>query len=739
MKFPTTRFSPKSTALLLFILAFSSIWLILFLIFLQPLGGIVSIKFAAISGAIALTLTLPIFLLMRLCPDLFQIPVKSSINRLLFLALFFCLVVWLVFPLLQNSLLAPNASIILNFQGNKNGFVDITWVKNGFGDIPYKALRVNQDSQIQPEYFQVTLNEKGSAELSWKGKVWKQVSMVMKVSKPVKVNAKAGNENFNFELNPTINQEYELILPVKSEGYYLLINLLVLPFFFIVVFYFLFLFYIFFWISSLNKIDYKSPVIKILKWPLFKAVWGLTTIIYLILTLMIIATGFYNRLFMDDFCYLNIFRQHGFLGAIASSYINVNGRFTSHLLNFLAFSFGKTNIPFGPLIAILGVGISLFFLFNHLFRENNPIDKEGKSIYRWVGFTFTVVILVTMSILAPSLYESLDWALHALIVTGSLCLVNLFAGLALYFSNSSHHKSSQILQAVLFALLGFFAMGFSETSAVFLLSVYSLVALFLLTRRKLKQYWGLTFGCGIGIIAGILLVASSPASVNRVNSLGFTGSVSGIIGNLFELIQTSFRNAFLDNSGYGAFAFLIALLVGYSFGRALPIAFRFEDEIPHSAFGQFLLLLMPFLLTIATLLPSAIVNNYLPMRTLIIPIYFLVVQYFIISFFFGHRDSARHKSTQVLLILTSISVLAVGLIGLNLFMKTTKEIILFASEFDRREAEIYEAKTAGLKEVKLTPFTNTISMDISSDRSNWYVRCLNEYYGINLSVDRTIK
>ncbi len=190
------------------------------------------------------------------------------------------------------------------------------------------------------------------------------------------------------------------------------------------------------------------------------------------------------------------------------------------------------------------------------------------------------------------------------------------------------------------------------------------------------------------MMGGILVVANAPASANRVGLLGFSINPMDIFTNIFNLIQSSFRVIFLEKSGIGLAAFFIALLAGYTIGRVAPTPLRFAKHFPRTAFGQFILLLLPIMLTIITLLPSALVNNYLPLRTMFIPIYLLVVQYFIISIYFGHRDSIKRESTPLILIFTSISVLIIGVIGLVSVGNLTRQISVFATEFDAREAEI---------------------------------------------------
>ena len=205
----------------------------------------------------------------------------------------------------------------------------------------------------------------------------------------------------------------------------------------------------------------------------------------------IMSSGFQNRMYIDDFCYMNIFHRYGLLGAIFNSYNELNGRFTGHVLNFLAFSFGKASIPFSTLIAFLAVGGSLFYLFKRLFVVTNQTGFSNSRSSHLTSMPFSLIIIVPTSLMAPFLYESIYWTLHSLIVTGSPFFVYIFIGLVLYFTTDSPKRFGQSGIALVYALVGFCAMGFSEPVALFLLSLFSLLVLILLILKNNKKYSGL--------------------------------------------------------------------------------------------------------------------------------------------------------------------------------------------------------------------------------------------------------
>ncbi len=484
MKNSFSRYPPKWYGVGIFLLVWVSLWICIYLIMLQPLGGVISQKYAAVSGGIGLLLTLPVFGLMWLRPDIIGTPKRETLVRIIFKTLFFCLVVWFVLPLTRNIILAPITHISLNFQGQKDSFVDIIWLRSGLGDIPFESLAMDQNSQIESESVRIKLDKDGQAELSWNGRAWKQVSMVMETSHPVKIATTIDSKTITSLLDPKTQPEFELVLPVREGFYYGVINFLLLPFFFIAVGYIIFLFHTLLWgrfspIRYMNNVVSKIPLKPLVKWACI-----LISIVYALLALLIIATGFLNRLYLDDFCYINILQRYGFFGAIFNNYLEINGRFSSHVLNYLAFSFGKASIPFGAMIAFLGVGASQYYFIRQLFIEKDNNVPKAKWNSRFIAILFALIVLVTTSLIAPALYESIYWTLHSLIVTGSLFLLNIFIGLVLVFTSGRYDGVGQLKQALVFALVGFFAMGFSEAASLFLFAVYCLVVLILIVNKR---------------------------------------------------------------------------------------------------------------------------------------------------------------------------------------------------------------------------------------------------------------
>ncbi len=736
MRSSPNRFPPNWQSVVIFLLVWVSIWICIYLIMLQPLGGIISQKYAVISGGIGLFLTLPFFGMIWYRPGIIKIPPRQSIVFILLQALFFCIIIWIAVPSLRNILLAPATDLILNFYGEKGGFVDITWLKNGLGDISFNNVKLNQTSEIQLENIHLNLDEKGHADLSWSGRVWQEISIVMNASKSVKVTSNIDGQTQIFDYDPKTVTNFEMILPVKYKSFYQQINLLIAPFLFVTVSYLLFLFSIFARdFSSLTR-HLSWALNKIALKPLVISVCIAIGSVFGALAIKIVSTGYFNRMYIDDFCYLNIFHKNGLLGAILFAYAELNGRFTSHVLNFIAFSFGKASIPFGPLIAVMGIGGSLFYLFSRLFIVKNRRESKSMKIIYLASFLFSLIVIVTTSLIAPFLYESIDWTLHSLIVTGSLFVVNFFIGLVLFFTANAQKHFNQIGTAFVFALLGFCSMGFSEPAVIFLLAIYGLLVLIFLVYKKIKQYWGIILGFGIGAICGFLMVALSPGSSERVGRIGFSNSINDIFYRLFSLVRMSFSEFFLYQNSIGIFAFIIAMLLGFTLGRTLNINLRFEKIFPRSPYGQFILWLMPFLLTILLLLPSALVKGYLPLRTLYIPIYFLVLQYFLIFVYYGRRNANENEATRLLLVISIISILCFGVIGFVSLENLTKQIIIYADEFDSRETEIFRAKSAGLSQTKITPYTNDLSWDIPENPSHWFVECLKDYYGVQLSLER---
>ena len=96
-------------------------------------------------------------------------PSKDSINKILFQSLFFCSLIWLMLPLPRNLLLAPFVNVDLAFQGTKNGFVEIIWLRNGLGDIPYRSLEISIAGEITPNQSGSSLTRKAKVNFPGEG------------------------------------------------------------------------------------------------------------------------------------------------------------------------------------------------------------------------------------------------------------------------------------------------------------------------------------------------------------------------------------------------------------------------------------------------------------------------------------------------------------------------------------------------------------------------------------------
>ena len=225
-----------------------------------------------------------------------------------------------------------------------------------------RSLEISTAGEITPESIRIKLDEEGKGKLSWRGRAWKQVSIVLKTSDPVQVTSQIDGVPRVFSLDAPANPVNEIVLPVKTRLFFQAINLLLLPFIFITVGYFLFLIFLIFQ-DPLNLARFiPGGAQKVTHKTVEKWFWVLTTMVYGLIAVTIIATGFNNRLYMDDFCYLNIFHRNGFFGAITNNFREVNGRFASHVLNFVSDLIGQGQLAHWAIDSISGCGREPLFL-----------------------------------------------------------------------------------------------------------------------------------------------------------------------------------------------------------------------------------------------------------------------------------------------------------------------------------------------------------------------------------------
>jgi len=285
----------------------------------------------------------------------------------------------------------------------------------------------------------------------------------------------------------------------------------------------------------------------------------------------------------------------------------------------------------------------------------------------------------------------------------------------------------------LFFLLGFISSGFVEASSVVMISLSFLFGLGLwIVNRETKDFSGLKLFAVIplGQILGLFFVLFSAGNMQRLNSLshGYTFSFFKILEGYFELLGKNTR-IIVDHAG---FLLLFVVLSAFLLGNIItkPV---FPQRLELPLFFKGMMAFLPFIFYAVSFIPSAFISGYFPTRTLFVPIFSLVLGLFFLFFIWGNQTQSIPGLNRIVPV---VLVAAAVLIMWSPMLDLTRQMRLFSAEWDAREAFILEAVENGETQLEIYPYPHSFGTDLDNQVSNWLDRCLDEYYGIDLYMQK---
>ncbi|MEN4013159.1 MAG: DUF6056 family protein [Bellilinea sp.] len=440
------------------------------------------------------------------------------------------------------------------------------------------------------------------------------------------------------------------------------------------------------------------------------------------------STAAHNRLYADDYCYLNVLRDYGWGGAVWNFFTTINGRLMSHIVNFLAFLLGSGSIPLGPLVLLAGLGSSLYYLLSAVLC---PLPRRFAALIS-AGLAFFAFIISTDP------FQAVFWTLHALIVTGGLSLLILALGV---WARAVQASPAAGRLALLF-LLAFLSAGFHESITILGMACFGGAAY--LEWRSPKQgepRARLPVGLAglAGTALGFIIILSSSGNATRMATIGVSTELSRVVELGLMLLWKNFLYLFGAADEGRAFPFLVyvlLLLAGVIIGMRLKhlwLATMFQL----CGWEKALLLHLPLAAILMMLAPSAFIGGYFPERSLLVAQFVLCAGSFVIGVWGGSRLRQRGLNLGwgglviVALILIAVSgQSAMRLEALNAQMR------LHAAEWDARAALIRQAAAEGQNRLVVPPYQYNFGLDLQPNPTNWLNLCIEDYYGIRLSLDK---
>lgn len=442
--------------------------------------------------------------------------------------------------------------------------------------------------------------------------------------------------------------------------------------------------------------------------------------------------GSFNRMLGDDYCTMYIGQRLDLLRSIWYWYKNWHGRFSANAADWLIAVSGSGGYPFYTFIFLVT------WVLLGIFAVRKILEFRGYSSFKGLGGLLLAILLVFTTLrLTPDIIESLFWWGGVRSYLSPLIFILLYFAVYYHFILSS---ATRIPQAVLWLLvsfgLAFFMGGFSETFTpvlvVFLAGVTGLS--WFVSKPELRKASTLFLGLGfLGAFLALVVMVLAPGNAIRRAFFPPPPDILTIAGmafaSYFGFLSNTLRSPVMLMAWSGAT--LGAIWLGMRMNQASGAA-------PVPVRWIFVILFAGFLLTFACF-PTAVyaTSEPPPERTMIIPAFILVVSFLASGFIFGEWLASRSRQTgagspAVLLVACALMVFSCYPTARELY-SMRDEHLAFAQKWDQVDSEIRQAKSSGLREIRIPSMKNWADAAYPTDNPRyWPNECYSQYYGIKV-------
>ncbi len=426
--------------------------------------------------------------------------------------------------------------------------------------------------------------------------------------------------------------------------------------------------------------------------------------------LMIIAS--HNRLFADDYCYLLHLRLHGLFNSIIESYLYLNGRWLSHVINYLLYSIDEFFIYTAPLLFFI-LAFAIGFVLYPLFGASQ------QRLFSIISISVFLTLLVIL--ISPEFFLTSIWTLHVAILVGGLTCTLVACGLFIRLMIQKIPANG--LWKFLLFLFALFSTSFHEAIGLLAFYIYFLLLLLEIKIRKSKQL-PLAIYLLFGAIIGIVSVLFTSSNINRAEILRASPEPSKIFANIGLLIikYLFFLAGEYLSDWRGLLIPLLAFLTGLIISKSGNLFQKFTLNSSLRKFSLFIYPL-PFSFSIMVIFPFVFVSGYFPLRTFFVIGFILTVGNFVLGLWIGQFERFKPISLRTsyglwlfLFLVISIS----STIRLNNYLD---QIIKYANEFDNRETLIQNAIKDNHKYIKVPKYNYLLDVEWASDVDSKEIDC----------------
>lgn len=645
-----------------------------------------------------------------------NIDYEKKVNACLSGIILSCFVTILLFISPQRPIenfLIPTTQITFSPDSQNNKSLELLWLHNGFRDVSLKTIKVvNGFGKETKTGILFTPEQYKEMHIIWKGLALNELTGVLKSpGGMIRIETNdAGSEKITIFSQPD-SAEYSFRIPVSIpwQAWFFPNSVIILSTFMLSTLLMELLYSI-----NTNQDEIQTKKIncpEILS-------YGFSFILSAAAILFVAYIGFSNRYLYDDYCYAAFTKNQGFSHCLITNLLHTNGRFSQMCLLCLMDLIQPVGFQ-------LSVGFSQILLFISLFFLIKSFIPNLKLLQDAAMAGFLQMILL---ILVPYIAHTIFWYSGMVTVIPSLIGYNFIICAIMY--QSRRPRNNCLLIGIF--ILSFITTGINETlTAVAIGSFILILFLSLIPFYKFLSIPRFPLSIALlGAFAGFIVMSTLPGTSARIS--GYEQPVS-----LFELITIIFGNAretlkTIFHNDYGVILFLLIGIGGLLSGLLIRTNFASQRQ---KVIVSGTLLLFGIITYTGAFLPAAYaLNGNMPQRTMIIPLYFLVLQTFFSMFFLGNAVKIRERSK----IAWGLSIIGLFLFWgvLKLYLPISHIYSQYARGFDFRETRIVEALASGQNQIEVEPIVDSTDLfgDIKAQPGYWVNQCASNYYGIEIRL-----
>ncbi len=445
------------------------------------------------------------------------------------------------------------------------------------------------------------------------------------------------------------------------------------------------------------------------------ALAGLVTHVYL---------GSFSRFIADDYCSAAEANRLGIFRAAWYWYISWTGRYSANLSDGIFGALGPGFTPFVTALVIVTWLVSLASIFFLMLPKARQTERLIAS-----AALAASILLLTLA-LTPNVRQSLYWSQGMRSVVPPLILGTCYV--ALFVWRQAQNKPTSVHWLVLSTIVSYGAGGFSETYVVFQLSAFVLaIGFFLVTRRNRtdKNSFLLLLAGSVGAILSLLTILVAPG--NPFRQAFYPAPPAPLALATISIRSFGIFAAGLFGSIEKTLSLAAAIVIGISAGAL------FETK-PLRAWSPWLILLLGIGLVFTCFPPSAYgLSDAPPDRTLVIPVYGLVITLVAFGILLGEYLSQRLQIRPAAAILSVLFVLVIGIYSIRQMISSRQTFMNYAAAWGEFHTQMLDYKKAGVKNVEISiqemNDNNWSGLNVLGDNPKFWVnQCVSEYYGVNV-------